>query len=140
MDERWMNDPGHRDADKPFEVERLFAQVRENPRSTAFAELAEALTRKGRAAEALEVCHRGLGANPEHLGGRLALARALLRLTRYKEAQAELLKVVKQDRKNHQGFVMLGEVLLARGDYDRATAILQHAHDLDPKDGHIVEL
>src|ERR1051325_12150509 len=140
MDERTMNDSSQRDAEPAFDVERLSAQLRENPRSTAFAALAEALVRKGRPAEALEVCQRGLSIHPDHLAGRLALARSLLRLEKYKEAQAELLKVVKQDRGNHEGFVLLGEVLLMRGDFDRAQAILTHAHELDRADSHIVEL
>src|SRR5215470_7510942 len=135
-----MNERGQKGAPDPAEVARLEQQLRENPRSTVYAEVADAYLRSGRADEAIEVCHRGLVHHAEHVPGRLALARALVAKEQFKEAQAELLKVVKLDRQCNEAFIMLGEVLMHRGDFERAHAILAHAHDLDPADAHVMEL
>src|SRR5215475_11608833 len=135
-----MNERGQKGAPDPAEVARLEQQLRENPRSTVYAEVADAYLRAGRADEAIEVCHRGLVHHAEHVPGRLALARALVTKEQFKEAQAELLKVVKLDRQCNDAFILLGEVLMHRGDFERAHAILAHAHDLDPADAHVMEL
>src|SRR5215470_2764451 len=135
-----MNERGQKGAPDPAEVARLEQQLRENPRSTVYAEVADAYLRSGRADEAIEVCHRGLVHHAEHVPGRLALARALVAKEQFKEAQAELLKVVKLDRQCNDAFILLGEVLMHRGDFERAHAILAHAHDLDPADAHVMEL
>jgi tetratricopeptide (TPR) repeat protein len=119
---------------------RLEQQLRENPRSTVYAEVADAYLRAGRPADAVEVCHRGLVHHAEHVPGRLALARALVTQGQHKEAQAELLKVVKLDRQCNEAFILLGEVLMHRGDYERAGAILAHAHELDPDDANVMDL
>jgi tetratricopeptide (TPR) repeat protein len=64
----------------------------------------------------------------------------MAQLHRWKEAQAELLKVVKIDRNNRMGFRLLGEVLMRRNDYDRALPVLQHAQNLNPSDSEILTL
>src|SRR5437016_1016659 len=135
-----MNDRGQRGVPDPAELARLEQQLRETPRSTVYAEVADALLRAGRAADAVAVCQQGLVHHAEHVPGRLALASALVALGQYKEAQAELLKVVKLDRQCNDAFILLGEVLMHRGDFERAQAILAHAHELDPGDADVMEL
>lgn len=68
------------------------------------------------------------------------LARAHASLHQWKEAQGELLRVVKIDRSNRQGFALLGEVLLRRSDYERAVPVLQHAQNLDPTSPQILSM
>ncbi|MEO7735328.1 MAG: tetratricopeptide repeat protein, partial [Kofleriaceae bacterium] len=68
------------------------------------------------------------------------LARAHAALHQWKEAQGELLRVVKIDRSNRQGFALLGEVLLRRQDYERAVPVLQHAQNLDPTSPQILSM
>ena len=135
-----MNERGTRGAPDPADLARLEQQLRENPRSTVYAEVADAYLRAGRATDAVDVCHRGLVHHAEHVPGRLALARALVTQGQHKEAQAELLKVVKLDRQCNDAFILLGEVLMHRGDFERAQAILAHAHELDPDDPNVMEL
>src|SRR5262245_17740557 len=68
------------------------------------------------------------------------VARSHIALHQWKEAQAELLRVVKVDRSNRQGFALLGEVLLRRSDFERAVPVLQHAQNLDPTSPQILAM
>jgi tetratricopeptide (TPR) repeat protein len=122
------------------ELESLTEAFRRDPGSPAFVSLGEALIALGRPRDAVEIGARGLRVNPQNLYGRLMVARAFATLHQWKEAQAELLKVVKTDRNSAAGFRLLGEVLLRRGDFERAVPVLQHAQNLAPADPSILEL
>ncbi|HEX2690936.1 MAG TPA: tetratricopeptide repeat protein, partial [Kofleriaceae bacterium] len=125
-----MVDPDRRPTAQ--EIEELIDLVRRDPASPAFIDLGEAYLALGRPRDALGVGNVGLQAAPDNLEGRVLLARAYAALHQWKEAQGELLRVVKVDRANRQGFALLGEVLLRRQDFERAVPVLQHAQNLDP--------
>lgn len=114
--------------------------VRRDPASPAFVDLAEAYLALGRPKDAITVGKTGLDSSPDNLEGRIVLARAYCAMHMWKEAQGELLRVVKVDRSNRVGFALLGEVLLRRNDYERAVPVLQHAQNLDPTSSHILSL
>src|SRR3954463_10081996 len=105
-----MVDPDRRPTAQ--EIEELIDLVRRDPASPAFVDLGEAYLALGRPRDALEVGGYGIAAAPESLEGRVMLARAHAALHEWKEAQRELLAVVKVDRSNRSGFALLGEVLL----------------------------
>jgi tetratricopeptide (TPR) repeat protein len=115
------------------ELAALNEAFRRDP-ARSFVYLGDALLALGRAREAVDVGARGLKIDPDNLAGRVMVARAFALLHQWKEAQAELLKVVKADRNHGAGFRMLGEVLMRRADYERALPVLQHAQNLDPAD------
>jgi len=121
------------------ELAALEQAFRRDPASS-FTGLANCLLQLGRAEDAVQVCARGLQAAPNSLDGRLYLGTALAALHRWKEAQAELLKVVKADRNNSAGFRLLGEVLMRRNDFERALPVLQHAQNLNPSDSQLLGL
>ncbi len=125
-----MVDPDRRPTAQ--EIEELIDLVRRDPSSPAFIDLGEAYLNLGRPKDTIGVCNLGLEASPDNLEGRVMLARAHAQLHQWKEAQGELLRVVKVDRSNRGGFALLGEVLLRRNDYERAVPVLQHAQNLDP--------
>jgi len=122
------------------EIEELIDLVRRDPASPAFIDLAEAYLALGRPKDAVKVANVGLDAAPDSLEGRVILARAYHALHNWKEAQGELLRVVKVDRSNRLGFALLGEVLLRRNDYERAVPVLQHAQNLDPTSPAILSM
>jgi len=122
------------------EIEELIDLVRRDPGSPAFIDLAEAYLSLGRPKDAIKVGNVGLEATPDSLEGRVVLARAFAALHQWKEAQGELLRVVKVDRSNRVGFALLGEVLLRRNDYERAVPVLQHAQNLDPTSPSILSM
>src|SRR5688500_8654237 len=122
------------------EIEELIDLVRRDPSSPAFIDLAEAYLALGRPKDAVTVGKAGLDNSPDNLEGRVVLARAFCALHQWKEAQGELLRVVKVDRSNRLGFALLGEVLLRRQDYERAVPVLQHAQNLDPTSPQILSM
>ena len=133
-----MVDPDRRPTAQ--EIEELIDLVRRDPASPAFIDLGEAYLALGRPRDALGVGNVGLDAAPGNLEGRVMLARAYAALHQWKEAQGELLRVVKVDRANRQGFALLGEVLLRRQDFERAVPVLQHAQNLDPTSPYILSM
>ena len=114
------------------EIEELIDLVRRDPSSPAFIDLGEAYLALGRPKDAISIGNIGINSAPNSLEGRVMLARAYASLHQWKEAQGELLRVVKVDRSSRQGFALLGEVLLRRSDFERAVPVLQHAQNLDP--------
>jgi len=133
-----MVDPDRRPTAQ--EIEELIDLVRRDPASPAFIDLGEAYLALGRPRDAVGVGNLGLQAAPDNLEGRVMLARAHAALHQWKEAQGELLRVVKVDRSNRTGFALLGEVLLRRQDFERAVPVLQHAQNLDPTSPQILAM
>jgi tetratricopeptide (TPR) repeat protein len=133
-----MVDPDRRPTAQ--EIEELIDLVRRDPASPAFIDLGEAYLALGRPRDALQVGNVGLAAAPDSLEGRVMLARAHAAMHQWKEAQGELLRVVKADRGSRQGFALLGEVLLRRQDFERAVPVLQHAQNLDPTSPQILAM
>src|ERR1041384_979282 len=133
-----MVDPDRRPTAQ--EIEELIDLVRRDPASPAFIDLGEASLALGRPRDALQVGNVGLAAAPDNLEGRVMLARAHVAMHQWKEAQGELLRVVKVDRGSRQGFALLGEVLLRRQDFERAVPVLQHAQNLDPTSPQILAM
>jgi tetratricopeptide (TPR) repeat protein len=122
------------------EIEQLREQVRRDPGSPAFVRLGEAYLALGRPSDAIEVATRGLQANPDSIAGRMMIGRAHVMLHQWKQAQTELLKLVKADRNHAAGFALLGEVLLRRNDLERALPVLQHAQNLNPTNPYVEDL
>ncbi|HEY4178188.1 MAG TPA: tetratricopeptide repeat protein [Kofleriaceae bacterium] len=122
------------------EIEELIDLVRRDPASPAFIDLGEAYLALGRPRDAVQIGTMGLQNAPDSNEGRVMLARAYASQHQWKEAQGELLRVVKVDRTNRQGFALLGEVLLRRNDFERAVPVLQHAQNLDPTSPNILAM
>ena len=66
------------EADEGSEFDRLAREIDENPGSPAFPRLAEAYRRAGMVERAESIAKSGLAEAPERLGGRVALALAML--------------------------------------------------------------
>jgi len=133
-----MVDPDRRPTAQ--EIEELIDLVRRDPASPAFIDLGEAYLALGRPRDALQVGNLGLEQSPDNLEARVMMARAYASLHQWKEAQGELLRVVKVDRSSRAGFALLGEVLLRRSDFERAVPVLQHAQNLDPRSPQILSM
>src|SRR3954469_2276442 len=131
-----MVDPDRRPTAQ--EIEELIDLVRRDPASPAFIDLGEAYLALGRPRDAMQVGNVGGAAARDTLEGRSMLARAYAAMHQWKEAQGELLRVVKVDRGSRAGFALLGEVLLRRQDFERAVPVLQHAQNLDPTSPQIL--
>lgn len=124
----------------PETIASLTESVRRDPGAGAFVELGNCYLMLGRPKDAVDIGAIGLRASGTNLAGRLMVATGLAQLHRWKEAQAELLKLVKADRNNANGFRLLGEVLMRRNDFDRALPVLQHAQALEPQDPKVLAM
>lgn len=82
--------------DLPVEeqIRRYREQLARDPSSSVFVALAEAHLAVSNPAEALEVCRSGLAFSPDLVAGRMVLSKALCRLGRLREAEAELAALV----------------------------------------------
>jgi Tfp pilus assembly protein PilF len=114
------------------QIAELIELVRRDPSSPIALQLAEAYLALGRPHDAIGTLEIHLQAAPSDLEGRVSIARAYADLHQWREAQGELLRVVKVDRTSRRAFTLLGEVLLRRDDFERAIPVLQHAQILDP--------
>lgn len=122
------------------ELDRLAEMFRRDPGSFACVQLGDAYLALGRPREAVDVGAKGVRANSKNIEIRVMVGRAFAAMHQWKEAQTELLKVVKADRNHRLGFRLLGEVLMRRADYERALPVLQHAQNLDPADPSILAM
>lgn len=114
-------------------LEALRKKLRDDPRSLAFVELAEELTRQGHNAEASEVAQRGLLSHPDSVAGRLALAVAEAEQDHIREALEQIKRALLIDQENPKALALMGRILLKKGLAKRAVQFLSHAVKLDPK-------
>ena len=96
--------------------------------------LGEDLLAAGRHSEAQEVAVNALKAKPEDADLLLLEGRARFGASDLLGAQAALLKAARVAPNRKEVFRTLGEVLLKRGDPDRAVKVLERAKALDPGD------
>jgi tetratricopeptide (TPR) repeat protein len=83
-------------------------------------------------AEAVKICRLGLLGNPTLLEGRLVLGMALSALERWDEVLAEMRVALEIDPQSPLAWLLKGEALVGKGDYQQAEASLRRAKELDP--------
>ncbi len=121
-------------------LERLRAAVEANPRSTTFVALAHRLLDVGRAPEAEEICRKGLTQHPGLVTAQVALARALVESARTDEAQAVLIGAARGNTEHAEAFRVLAELVMKRGNRERARTLLEYAEELVPHDQKVARL
>jgi tetratricopeptide (TPR) repeat protein len=99
----------------PSRIEQLRRRVDRDPASIAFAQLAEEYRRIGQHEDAVLVSRVGLERHPAYLSARVTLARALMSLDRYDEAEAELALVLGASPDNLSAARSLAEIRVRRG-------------------------
>src|SRR5438067_867044 len=92
------------------EIEKYRAAMGADPKSRAFAPLAEALRKAGKTDEALKTVIEGLKAYPNLPGALVTHGRCLLALGKFAEAKVPLEKAVKLAPENISGWSALGDV------------------------------
>ena len=97
------------------EIARLSRRVRDDPRSTAFVGLADALRRAGRLPDALQALRTGFRAHPDHPAGRVVLARVHVEAGQAPLAMDVLAEVVRGHPENLGATSLLARLYVDAG-------------------------
>lgn len=92
------------------EIERHAAKLAKDPKSRAFAQLADAYRKEGLLDEAIEICLKGLEQHPNYPSAHVVLGRAYLEKGALQEAEAEFLKVIELAPDNLLVHRLLGDL------------------------------
>lgn len=116
------------------EIRHYEARLAREPTSQAYAALAEAYRRAGRATEAVAMCRDGLGRYPGYATTRLVLAKALLDADDVSGARAEIERFLAAESEHEPGLRVAVECALRDGDPAVALRTARRLHGLDPHD------
>lgn len=115
-------------------IRRYEERLAKDPGSLAFAPLADAHRKAGRAREAIRLCREGLERFPEYATARLILAKALLDDGDPEGALAEVRVILQGNPADGQAHRLAGELERRAGRFPEALAHLRQAAALDPSD------
>jgi predicted regulator of Ras-like GTPase activity (Roadblock/LC7/MglB family) len=114
--------------------------LEENPNSQIFAALAEAYRKKGDLDKAFRVCQNGLKVHPSYGSAHLVMAKINLDKGLYDWAEAEVEKAIEFDGVSRATELLLAEVYIYKGEFNKACRLLEKLHQDDPGNDHIVKL
>ena len=121
-------------------VARYKQMLDEDPKSRAFAPLAEVHRKAGRLEEAIKVARAGLDVHPGYSGGLVVLGRALYEKGELDNAVEILQKAVTETPESYLGQKFLGKVLMDKGENKGALVALEAANLLSPEDEEVSRL
>ena len=116
------------------EIRQFEARLAREPTSQAYAALAEAYRRAGRASEAVTLCREGLARHPRYVTTRLVLAKALLEVGDLQGASAEIQQFLGGEPDHEPGLRIGVECALRSGDPAGALERVRRLAALDPHD------
>jgi len=115
-------------------IRRLEERLARDPNSLAFAALADAYRKAGRAGEAIALCRDGLARIPHYTTARLVLAKSLIDQGDEVGAVSELHVVLASAPRDAEAHRLIGDIHRRAGQLDEAVAHLERALRLDPAD------
>ena len=115
------------------EIRQFEARLAREPTSQAYAALAEAYRRAGRADEAVKLCREGLARHPGYATTRLILAKALVESGEIQAARDEIGRFLGGEPDHEPALRLAVECALREGD---PAAALEHARRLAALDPH----
>lgn len=116
------------------EIRQFEARLAREPTSQAYAALAEAYRRAGRADEAVTLCREGLARHPGYATTRLVLAKALLAAGDVRTALAEIRRFLGGEPDHEPALRIAVECTLRAGDPAEALGYARQLGALDPHD------
>jgi tetratricopeptide (TPR) repeat protein len=119
------------------EIDELFERYRRAPGSHVFAPLADAYRKLGLVEEALDICARGLSANPRYASGYVVQGKCQYDAGRADRAEESFKKVLEFDPQNLVALRYLGIIRAACGDAEGARSYFEQILVLDPDDKEI---
>ncbi len=122
--------------DRP-DIQEMFERFRQFPGSHVFAPLADAYRKSGMLEEALQICDKGLAANPRYASGHVVHGKCLYDSKRPADAEAAFRRVLEIDEDNLVALKFLGVIHAERGDTSAARRYFEQILALDPDDRDI---
>lgn len=116
------------------DIRALSALLARDPSSLVYADLAEALRRRGQQAEALRVAEFGLARHPQHADGHDCLARICADLGDYERARTAWERALEIAPEHGGALKGIGFLFFRQGDPKRAADALEHALAVNPAD------
>lgn len=116
------------------EIRHFEARLAREPTSQAYAALAEAYRRAGRADEAVTLCREGLERHPGYGTTRLVLAKALLEAGDVRTAGAEIQRFLRDEPDHEPALWIAVQCALRGGDPVKALGYARRLAELDPHD------
>ncbi len=116
------------------EIRQFEARLAREPTSQAYAALAEAYRRAGRADEAVTLCREGLARHPGYATTRLVLAKSLLESGDVRTARAEIQRFLGGEPDHEPALRIAVECALRGGDPAEALGYVRRLAALDPHD------
>ena len=116
------------------DIRSLSAALARDPASLLYVDLAEALRRRGKLDEALQVATHGLGRHPEHADGYDALARVHSDRGDLLEARMAWERTLAIEPEHGGALKGIAFLFYRQGDLKRATDALEHALAANPND------
>lgn len=116
------------------EIRRHEARLARDPAPHAYAALAEAYRRAGRAAEAVALCRASLERFPDYAGARFVLVKAHLDLGDLEAGGQELEQLLGRDPDHRPALRLGADLALRRGAAEAALGYLRRLVDLEPSD------
>src|SRR3954466_2793615 len=118
------------------EIDKYTAALAADPKSRAFAPLAEAYRKLGKLDEALKILGDGLKIHPNIPGALVTHARVLIAQGKHADAKPQLEKAVKMAPENLVALSALGDVQEKLGDPASAGKTFRTVPLLSPADAH----
>ena len=116
------------------DIRSLSAALAKDPSSLRYVELAEALRRRGKLEEAVQVANHGLSRHPDHADGHDCLAKIYADRGQLDEARAAWEQALAIAPEHGGALRGIGFLFYQRGDAKRAIDALEHAVRADPRD------
>jgi len=116
------------------DIRSLSAVLAKDPSSLRYVELAEALRRRGKLEEAIQVANHGLSRHPDHADGHDCLAKVYVDRGQLDAARAEWEKALAIQPEHGGALRGIGFLFYRQGDTKRAIDALEHAVRADPGD------
>lgn len=112
----------------------------ENPSSQIFAALAEAYRKRGDLDISFRTCQNGLKIHPHYGSAHLVMAKINLDKGMYDWAESELKKAIDLDGTTRATELLLSEIYIYKGEFNRASQILERLGQGDPGNPQIQKL
>ncbi len=111
-----------------------------DPNSQIFAALAEALRKSGELETAFRTCQTGLRTHPDYGAAHSIMAKISLDRGQFDWAELELKRARELDGSSRATDVLMAEILIYKGEFEKAIKLLKTLLQADPSSVHIKKL